>query len=92
MPFPFTVKTAAAIRHVQFADLGAFESVLVSDAYHIQHDNMRIGDLRSPASLECDLLVVVGAPIGNMRNNDIRRANPNCSLQVLMCLNERVAT
>jgi hypothetical protein len=61
MPFPFTVKTAAAIRHVQFEDLGAFETVLGSKAYHIQHGNMRIGDLRGSASLECNFFVSIGA-------------------------------
>ena len=58
------MKTAAAIRHVHFEDLGAFESVLTSSGYHIRYCEAGINDLRSPEVADCDLLVVLGGPIG----------------------------
>ena len=58
------MKTAAAIRHVHFEDLGAFESVLTSSGYQVQYCDVGIGDLRSSDLADCDLLVVLGAPIG----------------------------
>lgn len=58
------MKTAAAIRHVHFEDLGAFESVLTSSGYRIQYCDAGISDLRSPELADCDLLVVLGGPIG----------------------------
>src|SRR6266581_690105 len=59
-----SVKTAAAIRHVPFEDLGAFETVLTSSAYRIHYCDAGIDDLRSPQLADCDLLVVLGGPIG----------------------------
>jgi GMP synthase (glutamine-hydrolysing) len=58
------VKTAAAIRHVHFEDLAAFESVLTSSGYHIRYYDVGTSDLRSAELADCDLLVVLGAPIG----------------------------
>jgi GMP synthase (glutamine-hydrolysing) len=58
------VKTVAAIRHVHFEDLGAFESVLAASGYHIQYWDAGISDLQHPGVADCDLLVVLGGPIG----------------------------
>ncbi len=58
------MKTAAAIRHVHFEDLGAFESVLTSGGYHIHYCDAGINDLRTRELADCDLLVVLGGPIG----------------------------
>jgi GMP synthase (glutamine-hydrolysing) len=58
------VKTAAAIRHVHFEDLGAFESVLTGSGYQIRYCDAGISDLHSPELADCDLLVVLGGPIG----------------------------
>jgi GMP synthase (glutamine-hydrolysing) len=58
------VKSATAIRHVQFEDLGAFESVLVGNGYQIRYCDVGIDDLRSPDVANCDLLAVLGAPVG----------------------------
>lgn len=58
------MKSATAIRHVQFEDLGAFESVLVGNGYQIRYCDVGIDDLRSPDVANCDLLAVLGAPIG----------------------------
>ena len=58
------MKTAAAIRHVHFEDLGAFETVLTSSGYQIRYCDVGINDLHSAELTDCDLLVVLGAPIG----------------------------
>jgi len=58
------VKTAAAIRHVHFEDLGAYESVLTCAGYEIRYHEAGIDDLQSPELAHCDLLAVLGGPIG----------------------------
>ena len=56
-------KTAIAIRHVYFEDLGAFEPVLRDAGYQIRYCDIGLDD---PAAVppDTDLLVVLGAPIG----------------------------
>lgn len=56
-------KTAIAIRHVHFEDLGAFEPVLRDAGYQIRYCDVGLDD---PAAVppDTDLLVVLGAPIG----------------------------
>jgi GMP synthase (glutamine-hydrolysing) len=57
------MKTVAAIRHVHFEDLGAFEPVLKESGYGVRYYEAGSEDL--PTELpESDLLVVLGAPIG----------------------------
>jgi len=63
-PVCLLVKTAAAIRHVHFEDLGAFESVLTESGYQIRYCDAGINGLHGPELSDCDLLVVLGAPIG----------------------------
>jgi GMP synthase-like glutamine amidotransferase len=58
------VKTAAAIRHVHFEDLGAYESVLTGAGYAIRYHDAGIDDLQSPQLANCELLAVLGGPIG----------------------------
>jgi GMP synthase (glutamine-hydrolysing) len=58
------VKTAAAIRHVHFEDLGAFETVLTGSGYHVQYWDAGICDLHATELANSDLLVVLGGPIG----------------------------
>jgi GMP synthase (glutamine-hydrolysing) len=58
------MKIAAAIRHVQFEDLGAFAQTLQEAGYEIRYYDAGIDDLRSPELLDCDLMIVLGAPIG----------------------------
>jgi GMP synthase (glutamine-hydrolysing) len=58
------VKTAAAIRHVHFEDLGAFESVLAASGYQLQYCDVGITDLHQSEMADCDLLVVLGGPMG----------------------------
>jgi GMP synthase (glutamine-hydrolysing) len=58
------MKTVAAIRHVHFENLGAFEPTLVQSGYALRYFAAGMDDLRSRELLECDLLVVLGGPIG----------------------------
>ena len=55
-------KTVLAVRHVAFEDLGGFEAPLKDIGYAIHYADMgmdRVADL--PA---CDLLAVLGGPVG----------------------------
>ena len=56
-------KSAIAIRHVYFEDLGAFEPVLRDAGYQIRYCDIGMDDL-SAIPPDTDLLVVLGAPIG----------------------------
>ena len=57
------VKTAIAIRHVHFEDLGAFEPVLRDAGYQIRYCDIGLDEPGAVAA-DADLLVVLGAPIG----------------------------
>jgi GMP synthase (glutamine-hydrolysing) len=56
------MKTAIAIQHIDFEDLGYFEAPLRERGYAIRHVDARTGDLS--AVTEADLLVVLGGPMG----------------------------
>jgi len=58
------MKTAVAIRHVHFEDLGAFAHTLAQSGYTIRYYDAGVDDLRAPELLESDLLFVLGGPIG----------------------------
>lgn len=58
------MKIAAVIRHVHFEDLGAFEPILSQRGFAIRYYEAGIHDLETPGLRECDLLIVLGAPIG----------------------------
>jgi GMP synthase (glutamine-hydrolysing) len=58
------MKTAAVIRHVPFEDLGAFASALQEAGYAIRYHEAGTGDLRSADLLQCEILFVLGGPIG----------------------------
>ena len=57
------MKTVAAIGHVPFKDVGAFESVLSGAGFEIRYHEAGIDDLRSPQLANCDLLAVLGGSI-----------------------------
>jgi len=57
-------KTAVAIRHVHFEDLGAFRPVLEAAGYAIGYRDAGIDELAALRGEDIDLLVVLGAPIG----------------------------
>lgn len=58
------MKTALAIRHVYFEDLGTFETVLAEAGWRLRYHDVGVEDLSALDPLEHDLLVVLGGPIG----------------------------
>jgi len=58
------MKTAIAIRHVHFEDLGTLEPLLRRRGYKIHYSNVAVQELDALEVDKADLLVVLGAPIG----------------------------
>jgi GMP synthase (glutamine-hydrolysing) len=58
------MKSAAAIRHVAFEDLGYFESVLEDAGYWVRYYDVGIDNLGILIGEDPDLLFVLGGPIG----------------------------
>lgn len=58
------MKTALAIRHVAFEDLGLFERSIEAAGYQIRYLEAGMDDLSWIEPLDPDLLVVLGGPIG----------------------------
>jgi GMP synthase (glutamine-hydrolysing) len=58
------MKTAVAIRHIGFEDLGTFEDVLLAKGFQLQYLEAGRDDLSSFDALEPSLLVLLGGPIG----------------------------
>ena len=56
--------TAIAIRHVAFEDLDAFGSALAARGYKASYRDAPVDDLSAADIADCDLLVVLGGPIG----------------------------
>lgn len=57
-------KTAVAIRHVQFEDLGSFEPALEAFGFRTEYFDVGLKDLRTLDPEQPDLLIVLGGPIG----------------------------
>ncbi|HSO42533.1 MAG TPA: glutamine amidotransferase, partial [Rhodospirillales bacterium] len=59
------MKTAVAIRHVAFEDLGTFEPVLAAAGYTMRYLEAADDELSVPgAAADAELLVILGGPIG----------------------------
>ncbi|HEV7368455.1 glutamine amidotransferase [Arenibaculum sp.] len=58
------MKTAVAIRHVHFEDLGSFEGVLAARGYKVHYYDAGVDDLWTLEPVKTPLLVVLGGPIG----------------------------
>lgn len=56
--------TAIAIRHVAFEDLDAFGPALAARGYKASYRDAPVDDLNAADIADCDLLVVLGGPIG----------------------------
>lgn len=56
-------KTAIAIRHLAFEDLGAFDPVLRRSGYAVRYLDAGVDDLSAFDQASADLLVVLGGPI-----------------------------
>ena len=57
-------KSAVAIRHVHFEDLGAFRPVLETAGYAIRYCEAGRDDLAALRGEDIDLMVILGGPIG----------------------------
>jgi GMP synthase (glutamine-hydrolysing) len=60
---PKIVKSAVAIRHVAYMDLGAFEELLRARGYRIHYVDAATSDLSGEDLLTADLLIVLGGPL-----------------------------
>lgn len=63
-PTPTPTRTCLAVRHVPFEDLGLFEDVLTAKGFAIGYREAPVDDLGAAELRECDLLVLLGGPIG----------------------------
>jgi GMP synthase (glutamine-hydrolysing) len=57
-------KSAVAIRHVAFEDLGSAAEVLKANGYAAEYLEAAVDDLNVAKARDADLLVVLGGPIG----------------------------
>ncbi|MBN9616938.1 MAG: glutamine amidotransferase [Acidobacteriales bacterium 59-55] len=58
------MKTAFAIRHVHFEDLGTLEPLLRQRGYEVRYHDVGLDDFNSVDAESPSLIVVLGAPIG----------------------------
>ena len=58
------MKTAIAIRHLDFEDLGTLEPLLAARGYAVHYLNAASEDLCTAQTAAADLLVVLGGPVG----------------------------
>jgi GMP synthase (glutamine-hydrolysing) len=58
------MKSAVAIRHVHFEDLGGFAPVLERHGYQITYVDVGVDPIDGELAAKADLLVVLGGPIG----------------------------
>jgi GMP synthase (glutamine-hydrolysing) len=63
------MKTAIAIRHVHFEDLGSLEPVLKRAGYKVRYADCCVDDLAALDPVAADLVVVLGGPIGAYEEN-----------------------
>ncbi len=63
------MKTAIAIRHVYFEDLGTFEALLQRCGYDVHYREAGVHDLDTAEIRNSDLLIMLGAPIGAFDEN-----------------------
>ena len=57
------MKTAGAIRHIHFEDLGTFEAVLTAAGYKIHYYDVGVHELWTLDQPLVDLLIVLGGPV-----------------------------
>lgn len=75
------LKTAVAIRHIHFEDLGTFEAVLSAAGYRIHYYDLGIHELWTLDPLLSDLLVVLGGLSGSMRRIPILSSSRNSGFE-----------
>ncbi|WP_029008202.1 glutamine amidotransferase [Azospirillum halopraeferens] len=57
-------RTAIALRHVPFEDLGTFESVLTAAGYAVRYHDAGVDDPAALDALRPDPVIVLGGPVG----------------------------
>jgi GMP synthase (glutamine-hydrolysing) len=73
-------KTAIAIRHVHFEDLGAFDGVLRRHGYDVGYCDAGIDDLGNLDPLAPDLVILLGGPIGAYQESVYPLLGPELAL------------
>ena len=68
MPVPR--RSAVAVRHVAFEDLGLLSPILDAAGWDVSYCDAPTDDLTAPAVTKADLLVVLGGPIGVYDQDD----------------------
>lgn len=63
-------RTAVALRHVAFEDLGLLRPVLAAGGWEVTYRDVPTDDLADPAIDNADLLIVLGGPIGVYETTD----------------------
>jgi len=58
------MKTAIALRHIDFEDAGTFADVLAEYGYQLQYLDPTLGEMDHAAIQRADLLMVLGGPVG----------------------------
>ncbi|MBG6116543.1 MULTISPECIES: glutamine amidotransferase [unclassified Sphingobium] len=58
------LKTAVAIRHVPFEDLGTFEQPLVEAGFRLHYYDIGVDELWTLEPVKTDLVIVLGGPVG----------------------------
>ncbi|EJN02812.1 glutamine amidotransferase [Herbaspirillum sp. YR522] len=58
------MKTAIALRHIHFEDVGSFDTVLAEHGYALHYVDPATDDISGTALQQADLLIVLGGPIG----------------------------
>jgi GMP synthase (glutamine-hydrolysing) len=61
---PSRRRTAIAIRHVAFKDLGFLSAILDEAGWTVSYCDAAVADLTDPALRKAELLIVLGGPIG----------------------------
>lgn len=58
------LKSAIAIRHIHFENLGTFEAVLAGAGYKLHYHDIGVDSLSMLDPVQPDLLIVLGGPVG----------------------------
>jgi GMP synthase (glutamine-hydrolysing) len=73
-------RSAIAIRHVHFEDLGSLEPLLISAGYQIRYADAGFEDIAAVDPIAPDLLVVLGGPIGAYESDSYPTMNDETRL------------
>ncbi|MGZ7455467.1 glutamine amidotransferase [Pseudomonas sp. Ma2-10] len=58
------MKTAIALRHIHFEDVGTLDAILAEEGYSLIYLDPTVDAIYSEQVLQADLLIVLGGPIG----------------------------